>query len=141
MVLFFIAAVLAVGYFVSTRPDLLGGLMGNLNAAQIAQVAANAGFQNQDLVTAVAIALAESGGDPKVVGDQSITPGGSIGLWQINLRWHPEFANMDLTDPQTNANAAFSVYQDAGDSFVPWSTFKSGAYSAHLDAANEGVNA
>lgn len=106
--------------------------MGKLSASQIAQYAANAGFTGNDLATAVSIALAESGGNPKAVGDLGITPGGSVGLWQINLKYHPEFAGEDLTDPQTNANAAYSVYAAAGFSFHPWSTFKSGANVAYL---------
>lgn len=112
---------------------------GNLSAAQIAVYAANAGFQGTDLQRAVAIALAESSGNPNVVGDLNLTPGGSVGLWQINLAAHPEFAGMYLTDPQTNANAAYSVYQAAGNSFSPWSTFKSGAYEAYLPQAQSAV--
>ena len=42
------------------------------------------------------------------------------GLWQIYLQDHPEFAGLDLRDPATNANAAFSVYSNAGR-FRPWS--------------------
>ena len=111
-----------------------------LSPIAIAQLAANAGFTGQDLLTAVAIALAESGGNPGVVGDQNITPGGSVGLWQINLRWHPEYTAAMLVDPQTNANAAYAVYRAAGNSFRPWSTFKNGAYTAHLDDAQSGVD-
>ena len=111
-----------------------------LSPSGIAQVAANAGFQGNDLITAVAIALAESGGNPGVVGDLSLTPGGSVGLWQINLRWHPEYTAAKLVDPQTNANAAFAIYQAAGNSFTPWSTFKNGAYTAHLDEAQSGAD-
>src|SRR6266478_8296023 len=121
--------------------DLLGVFMGKLTPKQVAQVASSAGFQDDDLLTAIAIAFAESSGDPKVVGDLGITAGGSVGLWQINLHFHPEFAGQDLTDPQTNANAAFSIYQAAGDSFSPWSTYKNGAYQARMDLAQQGVSA
>lgn len=113
---------------------------GRLSPVAIAQLASNAGFQGNDLVTAVAIALAESGGNPGIVGDLNITPGGSIGLWQINLRWHPEFTAAALADPQTNANAAYQVYLAAGKTFRPWSTFKNGAFTAHLDAAQGGAD-
>lgn len=111
---------------------------GKLSAAGLAQLAANAGFQGNDLVTAVAIALAESGGNPGVVGDQNITPGGSVGLWQINLHYHPEYTAQELVDPQTNADAAFAIYSAAGNSFTPWSTFKTGAYTAYLGSAQDG---
>lgn len=116
----------------------IGGLLSNLSATQIAQYAANAGFTGDDLVTAVAIALAESSGNPNA--DNTADPGGSIGLWQIDRGYHPEFAGEDLTDPQTNANAAFSVYSAAGNSFSPWSTFKNGAYQAHIAEAQNAVN-
>lgn len=120
------------------------GTSGGGNMDPIATVAANAGFSGSDLVTAVAIALAESGGDPGAVGDKALAPtkGPSIGLWQINIgsKAHPEYASVDLTDPQTNANAAYAVYSAAG-SFRPWATFdpRDGStpkYLAHLDTAN-----
>lgn len=113
---------------------------GRLSAAGIAQLAANAGFQGNDLVTAVAVALAESGGNPGTVGDLNITPGGSIGLWQINLKWHPEYTAAELMDPQSNANAAYAIYRAAGSTFQPWSTFKNGMYTAYLDQAQAGAD-
>ena len=60
---------------------------------------------------------------------------GSYGLWQIYLAAHPEFAGDNLYDPQTNANDAYEIYQRAGNSFSPWSTFKSGAYRNHVAVA------
>jgi hypothetical protein len=99
----------------------------NLPAAQIQAYAAAAGFGGADLATAVAVALAESSGNPGAIGDA----GNSIGLWQINLPNHPEFAGWNLSDAQTNAIAAFSVYS-AARGFTPWSAFKSGAYVAYM---------
>lgn len=113
--------------------------MGNLSASDIAGYAQNAGFSGSDLTMAVAVALAESSGNPGVVGDLSITPGGSVGLWQINLKYHPEFAGQDLTDPQINANAAYSIYRAAGNSFSPWSTYKNGISADLLSQASDGV--
>lgn len=98
--------------------------------------ASNAGFSGSDLSIAVAIALAESGGDSNAYNPETAagTPEGmgSYGLWQIYLNDHPEFRDVNLYDPQTNADAAFSVYQKAGNSFKPWSTFKSGKYQDYL---------
>lgn len=108
--------------------------IGKLTSDEIMQYAANAGFEGDDLNIAVAIALAESSGNPNALGDLNITPGGSVGLWQVNLKYHPEYTTDQLRDPQQNANAAFAIYQAAGDSFTPWSTFKSGAYLAHMPA-------
>jgi hypothetical protein len=97
---------------------------GTILPTTIAGYAQNAGFAGEDLLIAVAIAYAESSGDPQAVGDN----GDSIGLWQINLPNHPEYQGQDLTNPQVNANAAYAIYSAAGNSFSPWSTFKSGAY-------------
>jgi len=115
----------------------------NLSAGQIAQYAAAAGFSGADLVTAVAIALAESnGGNPNAYNKEpQDVPGnfgrsspddglGSYGLWQIYLAAHPEFAGENLLDPQTNANAAYAIYAVAGG-FHPWSTFGSGEYGMY----------
>jgi hypothetical protein len=99
-----------------------------LSPAQIQGYAAAAGFSGADLPTAVAIALAESSGNPA-----AYNPEGSVGLWQIYLPAHPEYAGANLADPQTNANAAFAIYSTA-HGFTPWSTFKSGSYQNHLAA-------
>jgi Lysozyme like domain len=108
-----------------------------LSAAQIMQYAAAAGFSGSDLQTAVAIALAESSGNPSAYNPETAagTPDGegSFGLWQIYLFAHPEFAGLNLYDPQTNANCAYQVYSESGG-FSPWSTYNSGAYTAYLSA-------
>lgn len=104
--------------------------MAKLTRSEIAGFAAQAGFSGEALDIAVAIALAESGGDPDVLGDLSL--GISVGLWQINLHWHPEYTQAMLLNPQTNANAAFKIYIDAHRRFTPWSTFKTFAYRSHL---------
>lgn len=118
---------------------------GVLSANQISQVASNSGFDGDDLVTAVAVALAESSGDSGAYNPETKAGApdgkGSYGLWQIYLHAHPEFEGQNLYDPQTNADAAYSIYQGAGGSFNPWSTFKSGAYQAHLSTAQDAVNA
>lgn len=145
IVIVIIVALVSAGMAFADTPPNLSSLIGrnmgaNLSPAQIAVYAQQAGFTGQDLISAVAIAIAESSGNPKANGDTNLTPGGSVGLWQINLAAHPEFAGLDLTDPQTNANAAYSVYMAAGYSFYPWSTYKSGAYARYVGDAAAGVN-
>jgi hypothetical protein len=120
-----------------------------LSIDQIVTLAANAGFEGQDLATAVAIALAES----KPPGNsQSYNPEpgakggtpdnmGSYGLWQIYLYQHPEFAGQNLYDPQTNANAAYSVYSAAGQSFRPWTTYTHGKYLSFLNSVETTIAA
>lgn len=103
---------------------------GQLTQSQIQSVASNAGFAGDDLLTAAAIAMAESSGNSEAVGDPNL--GISVGLWQINLKAHPEYGpEAALYDPQTNANAAYEIYSAAGG-FTPWSTYNSGVYQQYL---------
>lgn len=126
---------------------LLAGAVGVIgvtsNVTNIAGYAQNAGFTGADLVIAVAVALAESGGNARAYNPETAAGApegkGSYGLWQIYLNAHPEFTGWDLYDPQTNADAAYAVYSAAGNSFKPWSTFNSGAYQSHLVTAQSQV--
>lgn len=121
--------------------------MSKLSPEQIANAAHDAGFRGQDLTTAVAIALAESSGDPRA--HNGTPPDNSYGLWQINMigalgpdrrhQFHLD-SNSELFDPETNAKAAFAI-SGKGDSFQPWTTYTSGAYKSHLDEARKGVKA
>jgi soluble lytic murein transglycosylase-like protein len=108
----------------------------NLQYSDLVTLAQNAGFDDTD--TAAAIALAESSGNPNAVGD--LTLGGSYGLWQINLKAHPEYAdNPDqLFDPATNADAAYSVYQSQG--FQAWTTYNTGAYQKYSQGTQVATN-
>lgn len=121
--------------------------MSKLSPEQIAQYAHDAGFRGQDLTTAVAIALAESGGRSQA--HNATPPDDSYGLWQINMlgalgpQRRDQFdldANRELFDPGTNAEAAFAI-SGRGESFRPWTTYTSGAYRSHLDEARRGVRA
>jgi hypothetical protein len=112
-----------------------------ISTADIAMYAANAGWSGPDLQVAVAVALAESSGYADVIGDLLVTPGGSVGLWQINLKAHPQYSAGQLKDPQTNANAAYAIYEAAGNQFTPWTTYTNGAYAAYIVQAQSGVNA
>jgi hypothetical protein len=72
-------------------------------------------------VTAYAVARAESGGRPGAEGDLDL--GVSIGLWQINLRWHPEYSRRWLYDPGNNARAAVLI-SNGGRTWNPWCTWE-----------------
>ena len=118
-----------------------------MNASDIRDVAANAGFSGADLATAVAIALAETlpSGNENSYNPETDAPGGtppgqgSYGLWQIYLKKHPEYAGLNLMDPQTNAHAAYDQYSQHG--FAPWSTYGSGKYQAYLGQAIAAIQA
>lgn len=121
--------------------------MSRLSPEQIARHAHDAGFRGEDLTIAVAVALAESGGDPRAHND--VPPDNSYGLWQINMLGalgparRREFgleSNRELFDPAENAKAANRISGD-GRSWTPWSTYTNGAYRQYLDEARRGVKA
>jgi hypothetical protein len=112
-----------------------------LTPEQIAQHAHQAGFRGQALTIAVAVALAESSGNPQA--HNAKPPDNSYGLWQINMlgsmgpaRRH-QFdikSNDQLFQPATNAKAAFAV-SSKGTNWSPWATYTNGMYKSHLDRA------
>jgi hypothetical protein len=93
-----------------------------LSIREIATHAAAAGFRGADLRMAVAVAYAESGGNPAAHALTSRED--SRGLWQINVRAHPEFRNVNLYDPATNARAAKTVLGKQG--WRAWSVYTNG---------------
>lgn len=99
--------------------------MTKLTARQIAGVAKLAGFTGGDLVTAVAVALAESSGQTD---QQTHEPNGTIsyGLWQINSVHTDVLRQGDWSNPFVNASMALTVKNASG--WSAWSTYKSGAY-------------
>lgn len=112
-----------------------------LPAAQIAALAKSAGWAGEDVVTAVAVALAESGGNPRALADDSDDL--SYGLWQINMlgAMGPErrrafglTSNEQLYDPATNARAAHAIWRSQGWQ-RGWGAYSSGAYRKHLPVA------
>ena len=119
--------------------------MAKLSPAEIAGYAHDAGFRGQDLTVAVAVAMAESSGDPRA--HNPVPPDNSYGLWQINMigslgpARRDEFDldnNRELFNPAENAKAAWAI-SGHGDSFGPWTTYTSGAYKKYLDDARRGI--
>lgn len=98
-----------------------------------------AGFRGRALKTAYAVAMAESGGDPRALNDRR--PDLSYGLFQINMidelgpdrrKRYGLASNDDLYDPYVNARVAFRLSRGGRD-WTPWTTYTSGAYQQHLD--------
>ena len=106
--------------------------------AEIARVAAGAGFTGDGLVTAVAVAMAESSGNPTA--HLLTSREDSRGLWQINVRAHPSYDANRLYDPAYNAAAAYDI-SGGGTSWRAWSTYTNGAYRAYLPEARTAANA
>lgn len=107
--------------------------MSTLTAAEIGAYASQAGFKGDALSWAIAIALAESGGNTQAVGKNS-DGSRDRGLWQFNSRWHPEISDAEAFNPGTAAKAAYRV-SSGGKSWSQWATYKSGAARRQLPAA------
>jgi hypothetical protein len=114
-----------------------------LTASQIYQAARRAGFSATQAVTATAVALAESGGDPANLGDTGITTatwGPSVGLWQVRTdkRETGTGRSRDIGaltgDVEAQARAAYSI-SGGGSDWQPWTVFNTGAYQAYLGQA------
>lgn len=112
-------------------------------SALAADAAFKAGFRGAALITAVAIAGAESTFNPNALGDvalQNSEWGPSLGLWQIRSL-NPAFLHLEpirdadkLYDPYFNAKAAFQISKKGTD-FSPWSTFMNDAYQNYVQIA------
>lgn len=108
--------------------------MAILSMAQIEAYARGAGFAGNDFVIAGAIAEAESSGRTDVV---NFVP--CVGLWQINIRAHPQYTMQAMKDPAQNASAAYAIFRSEG--WQAWSTYTSGAYKRYLGKAAASASA
>jgi hypothetical protein len=119
----------------TTTPS--SGPTGQYTPNQIADVAIKAGFPRDQIPTAVAVAMAESGGKLTALNDRP--PDLSYGLWQINMigalgpARRAQFgisSNEALFGSATNARAAKIIWNGGG--WNAWSTYKNGAYRAFI---------
>lgn len=111
--------------------------MSALTRSELATLARNAGFTGKNVDVAVAIALAESSGNPS--DHNSKGQDDSYGLWQINMigslgpdrrkRFNLK-SNADLFDPATNARVAYEIWKSEG--WSPWTTYTRGTYKEFL---------
>jgi hypothetical protein len=106
------------------------------------------GFPDDQLVTAVAVGLGESGLNIAAHNKES----DSLGWLQINKREHPDLFSKLQTGyewlvPEVNAQMAKKVYDDAGESWGPWQAYtgpdgkgSDGPYREYLKEAQDAVN-
>jgi len=118
--------------------------MTRLSPHEIAYVAKAAGFSDDELIFAVAVALAESGGDTDVLGRSGT--GANLGqrdhgLWQISGKWHGDKLQVtpNWRNPYVNGRMARQIFVDAGRQWTPWHVFTSGAYQTYLPDAEVGA--
>jgi hypothetical protein len=114
-----------------------------LSYADIEGIWIKAGGSAGTAPLAAAVAMAESGGNPNALNNNSGTGDLSYGLWQINMigtlgpSRRREFgiqSNSALLDPVTNAKAAVKV-SNGGTNFSAWTTFTSGAFKKFLNGS------
>lgn len=127
--------------------------MSALSQAQIAKYAYDAGFRGEALVQAVAIAMAESTGDPGQASQNSDSRHTvDYGLWQINSYWNADLLKTgDWRDPAANARMAFAAYESRkkydSSGWGDWNTFDdtaknpngNGSYRQYLGTARAAV--
>jgi uncharacterized protein (DUF2345 family) len=122
------------------------------SGAELAACSAmQAGFRDQALVMAVAIAGAESSYNPNAIGDTQLENakwGPSLGFWQCRTLKNPsaypfpDSLRVDdtLLQPLACAQAAYA-FSNQGANWSPWSTYTSGAYQSYINTATAAINA
>lgn len=119
--------------------------MARRTAAEIFTTARAAGLSVAQAVMATAIALAESGGDDRAVGDvglQNSTWGPSVGLWQIRTLRSATGTGGDRDinalqgDPARQARAMMAISRQGSD-WSPWSVYARGSYQQFLGQARQ----
>jgi hypothetical protein len=116
-----------------------------LTGAQVARYAKKY-FSGDDLITAIAIAKAESGWRTGAFNPNGLD--NSYGLMQMNMygdmgparreRWGLS-NNSELYNPDTNMRAAHDLYSRTGG-FSHWTTYTSGKYLDFMDEARAAAN-
>lgn len=104
-----------------TPSQSIQGDSSSIGMESIAHAAYQAGFRGEDLAKAVAVAMAESRGNPNARGDVDLKEPGeqSTGLWQIHYRPSRD-RGVDArdprrnTDPVTNARNARQIWEQQG---------------------------
>ena len=112
---------------------------------QIVAILREAGIPEKDIPMMVAIALAESKGNPKARGDlkrMNAKWNESVGLWQIRSLKDPENPNYNETDklrvteklfdPVYNAKVAYAISKQGTD-WTDWTTYTNNAYKGYLE--------
>jgi lysozyme-like protein len=107
--------------------------LGTLDAKSVAALAYQAGFRDDDISMAVAIAKAESKWNRLAVNDKNRDGSTDYGLMQINSIHASLLSTGDWRNPLSNMQMAFQIFTEAGSKWTPWSTFNNGTYEPYLN--------
>lgn len=112
---------------------VLAGTSSALSMKQVADKWKGVGGSKSKCSVAVAVAWAESRGNPRARGQNSDSY--DRGLWQINSKWHPDVSDSCAYDAKCNAAQAKRISSN-GNNWSPWATYKHGRHKQYLrDAA------
>lgn len=118
--------------------------MASLSMENLASLVRQAGFPESEVPRMVAVAMAESGGNPRAHNPNASTGDNSYGLLQVNMlggmgeerrRAFGLKSNEDLFDPLTNLKAARKIYESQG--IGAWGAWTNGSASKYLEAARK----
>lgn len=105
---------------------------------EIVQIVEAAGWTGDDIAIGAAIIMAESQGNPAAVNAANANGTTDRGLWQINSIHDGKRNGGDWFDPAVSTRMARQIYQEAGNSWTPWSTYSYfGSYQKYMPQARE----
>lgn len=118
--------------------------MATERSMRCARAAVDAGWTGSNLVTSVAVSLAESWCTATAYHDNGPLPGcpnGSRdrGAWQINDCYHSWVSDSCAYELYCNARSAYTIWGWSG--WGAWTTYTNGAYRNYLAEAQAGVDA
>lgn len=103
-----------------------------LSMNQVASLWKQNGGSSSSCPTAVAVAWAESRGNPGATGRN---PGSyDRGLWQINSKWHPDVSDSCAYNAACNARNAVRI-SSGGSRWSPWATYNNGLHHKFMGQA------
>lgn len=125
----------------NSAPASNTGAQGTATDDQLAALAYYGGWRHDNIITATAIAIAESQGE---ITASHVNSDGSTdyGLWEVNSShftdpgWKKEWTPPDLLLPTNNVRAAYRVYWTGGG-FHAWTTYQDGTYKQYMDRARK----
>jgi len=117
--------------------------MAKRSVAEIYSAARNAGLSVANAVLSTAVALAESKGDDRAVGDVSLQTskwGPSVGVWQIRTLKAETGTGSDRDIQALQGNLARQAQamkniSNGGTNFTPWTMYNNGTYRNYIGQA------
>jgi hypothetical protein len=145
--------VIAAGLNIQLSPAALSAAAGRCAAWASRAGFADNGYVGGNMVTAIAVALGESGCNPAACFDDTTgrecTPAGTSGssdsidrgVWQINSAAWKNVSNSCAYRGLCNARVAYAQVSADGTYFGPWTVYRTDTFARYLWAAQQAVNA